>query len=61
MEYTDPQSLDTASYQHTARTKDNKYVYGTSAAIEEAGATKCTYEEGESAGNNWNSLHQPRS
>jgi hypothetical protein len=51
MNYTDPRSLDQSTYQ---------YVYGTMAEIKQAGATLTNYESGEAAGNNWDSLSQPR-
>lgn len=58
--YTDPKSLDPSTYQYTARTPDNKYVFGTVVEIIQSGSVLCSYEEGEQAGNNWDSLSQPR-
>jgi hypothetical protein len=60
MNYTDPRSLDQSTYQYLAVTPEQKYVYGTMAEIKQAGATLTNYESGEAAGNNWDSLSQPR-
>jgi hypothetical protein len=60
MNYTDDRSLDKAAYQYTAKTKDSQFVYGTEEEILKAGAEKCSYAEGEAAGNDWDSLSQAR-
>lgn len=45
---------------YTAKLPDGRYVYGTDREILEAGGERASYEEGEAAGNVWDSLRIPR-
>lgn len=54
--YLDPEKEKTV----LAQLPDGRYVYGLASNVTKAGGRVVNYEEGEAAGNVWDSLEQPR-